>query len=136
VPPIPGVDQVDFLTNETIMNVESVPPALLILGGSYIGLECAQMVRRFGSKVAVVEAAPQLVPREDDDVSDAICDIPEREGISIHLATKCTGLAQRGATIVAQLEAPTGAVEIEATICCSQSAVGPIPTILASIKLG
>jgi pyruvate/2-oxoglutarate dehydrogenase complex dihydrolipoamide dehydrogenase (E3) component len=115
VPPIPGVDQVDFLTNETIMNVESVPPHLLILGGSYIGLEFAEMFRRFGSKVTVVEAAPRLVPREDDDVSDAIREILEREGVTIHLATKCTGLAGRGAAIVAQGDAPTGAVEIEAT---------------------
>src|SRR5215471_1261050 len=115
VPPIPGVDQVDFLTNETIMNVESVPPHLLVLGGSYIGLEFAQMFRRFGSKVTVVEAAPRLVPREDEDVSDAIRDILEREGVAIHLATKSTRLAGRGAAIVAQLDAPTGAVEVEAT---------------------
>jgi len=110
VPPIAGVDPIDFLTNETIVNVESVPPHLLILGGSYMGLEFAQMFRRFGSKVTVVEAAPRLLPREDDDMSDAIRDILEREGITIHLATKCTGLAGRGAAIVAQLDAPTGTV--------------------------
>jgi pyruvate/2-oxoglutarate dehydrogenase complex dihydrolipoamide dehydrogenase (E3) component len=115
VPPIPGIDQISFFTNETIMNVEAVPPHLLILGGSYIGLEFAQMFRRFGSKVTVVEAAPRLIPREDDDVSDAVRDILEREGIAIHLATKCTGLTARGASIVAQLDAPAGPVEVEAT---------------------
>ena len=115
VPPIPGINQVRFFTNETIMNVESVLPRLVILGGSYIGLEFAQMFRRFGSEVTVVEAAPRLIPREDDDVSDAIRDILEREGIAAHLATKCTGLAGRGASIVAQLDAPTGPVEVEAT---------------------
>jgi len=74
-----------------------------------MGLEFAQMFRRFGSKVTVVEAAPRLLPRGDDDVSDAIRDILEREGI-IRLATKCTGLDGHGAAIVAQLDAPTGTV--------------------------
>jgi len=115
VPPIPGIDQVDFFTNETIMDVETVPSRLVVLGGSYIGLEFAQVFRRFGSEVTVVEAAPRLVPREDEDVSDAIRDILQREGIGIHLATKCTALSRHGASVVAQLDAATGPAEIEAT---------------------
>ena len=115
VPPIPGIDQVSFFTNETIMDIELVPPRLVILGGSYVGLEFAQVYRRFGSEVTVVEAAARLAPREDDDVSDAIRDILEREGIKIHLATKCTGLSRRGASIVAQLDAADGPAEVEAT---------------------
>jgi pyruvate/2-oxoglutarate dehydrogenase complex dihydrolipoamide dehydrogenase (E3) component len=115
VPPIPGIDQIDFFTNKTIMNIESVPPRLLVLGGSYIGLEFAQMFRRFGSEVTVVEAASRLVPREDDDVSEAIRDILQGEGIKIHLATKCTGLTRHGASTIARLDAPTGPAEVEAT---------------------
>src|SRR5579871_3759211 len=95
VPEIPGLSEIDYLTNSSMMAVDFLPPHLLILGGSYIGLEFAQMYRRFGSNVTVVEAAPRLVPREDEDVSDAIRDILEREGIKIHLASTCTGLARR-----------------------------------------
>ena len=72
VPPIPGIDQVGYLTNESIMDIEYAPAHLVILGGSYIGLEFAQIYRRFGSDVTVIEAAPRLVPREDEDVSDLL----------------------------------------------------------------
>src|SRR5262249_10221227 len=95
--------------------IDFLPPHLIALGGSYIGLEFAQMFRRFGSAVTVIEAADRLVPREDDDISSAIKEILEREGIAIHLATKCSGLARRGDGIVARLEAPAGASEVEGT---------------------
>jgi pyruvate/2-oxoglutarate dehydrogenase complex dihydrolipoamide dehydrogenase (E3) component len=112
VPSIPGIGGIDYLTNESIMAVDFLPPHLLILGGSYIGLEFAQMYRRFGSAVTVVEAAPRLVPREDEDVSDAIRDILEREGIKVHLASTCTGLARRGEDIVARIETAGRAADI------------------------
>jgi pyruvate/2-oxoglutarate dehydrogenase complex dihydrolipoamide dehydrogenase (E3) component len=72
VPAIPGLDQVDHLNNSRMMEVDFLPRHLLILGGSYIGLEFGQMYRRFGSGVTIVELGPRLIPREDEDVSEAI----------------------------------------------------------------
>jgi pyruvate/2-oxoglutarate dehydrogenase complex dihydrolipoamide dehydrogenase (E3) component len=115
VPPIPGLDQVDYFTNVSIMDLDFVPKHLLILGGSYIGLEFAQVYRRFGSEVTVIEAAPRLVAREDDDISAGIKEILENEGIKFHLATKCSGLAKRGSEIVAQLDGPSGHSEVAGT---------------------
>lgn len=115
VPPIPGLDQVDYFTNVSIMDLDFVPKHLLILGGSYIGLEFAQVYRRFGSEVTVIEAAPRLVAREDDDISAGIKEILENEGITFHLATKCSGLAKRGSEIVAQLDGPSGHCEVVGT---------------------
>jgi pyruvate/2-oxoglutarate dehydrogenase complex dihydrolipoamide dehydrogenase (E3) component len=115
VPPIPGLDQVDYFTNVSIMDLDFVPKHLLILGGSYIGLEFAQVYRRFGSEVTVIEAAPRLVAREDDDISAGIKEILENEGIRFHLATKCSGLAKRGSEIVAQLDGPASRCEVVGT---------------------
>ena len=72
VPPMPGIDQVDYLTNSTIMDVDFLPEHLIIIGGSYIGLEFGQMYRRFGSRVTVIEMGPRLIGREDEDVSHAV----------------------------------------------------------------
>jgi pyruvate/2-oxoglutarate dehydrogenase complex dihydrolipoamide dehydrogenase (E3) component len=115
VPPIPGLDQVDYFTNVSIMDLDFVPKHLLILGGSYIGLEFAQVYRRFGSEVTVIEAAPRLVAREDDDISAGIKEILANEGIKFHLATKCSGLAKRDSEIVAQLDGPAGRCDVVGT---------------------
>ncbi len=113
VPPIPGIDAVRYLTNELIMDIDYAPAHLVILGGSYIGLEFAQIYRRFGSEVTVVEAAPRLVAREDEDISAAIRDILEGEGIRFRLASKCTGLSKRGGDeIVARIETDGRASEV------------------------
>src|SRR5205085_6952653 len=72
VPPMPGLDQVAYLTNSSMMDVDFVPPRLIVVGGSYVGLEFAQIFRRFGSEVSIVEMGPRLVHREDEDVSEAI----------------------------------------------------------------
>ncbi len=82
-PPITGLDQVPFLDNSSMMAVDFLPEHLVIVGGSYIGLEFGQMFRRFGSKVTIVEMMPRLVPREDEDVSAAIADIMTKEGIEL-----------------------------------------------------
>jgi pyruvate/2-oxoglutarate dehydrogenase complex dihydrolipoamide dehydrogenase (E3) component len=74
VPPIPGLNQVPHLTNSSIMGIDFLPPHLIILGGSYIGLEFAQVYRRFGSEVTVIELAPRLIAREDEDVSRAVAE--------------------------------------------------------------
>jgi pyruvate/2-oxoglutarate dehydrogenase complex dihydrolipoamide dehydrogenase (E3) component len=115
VPPIPGIDQVGYLTNESIMDIDYAPRHLVILGGSYIGLEFAQIYRRFGSEVTVIEAAPRLVPREDADISAAIKEILEGEGIKFHLDSKCTGLSKRGNAIIARIETAGRSAEIEGT---------------------
>src|SRR5678816_925458 len=86
---MPGLDQVPYLTNESVMDVDFVPEHLVIVGGSYIGLEFAQMYRRFGAKVTVVERAPKLLPREDDDIAAEIRAILEREGVEIRAGADC-----------------------------------------------
>ena len=92
VPDMPGIDEVPYLTNSSMMDVDFLPDHLVIIGGSYIGLEFAQMYRRFGSRVTIVEMAPRLIAREDADVSEAIREIQENEGINIRLGATCVGL--------------------------------------------
>jgi len=99
VPDIPGVKDVPYLTNSSIMEVDRVPEHLVIVGGSYIGLEFAQMYRRFGARITVVEAFDKLLPREDDDVVAEIRAILEREGIEVVLGAKDLKLKKSGAQI-------------------------------------
>jgi pyruvate/2-oxoglutarate dehydrogenase complex dihydrolipoamide dehydrogenase (E3) component len=100
VPDLPGVHEVPFLDNTSIMELSEVPQHLVIVGGSYIGMEFAQMMRRFGAQVTVVERAAKLLPREDDDVSDAIRAILEAEGVVFALGSECLSLSRRGAELV------------------------------------
>ena len=93
-PEMPGIDDVPVLDNRTIMELDTVPNHLLVIGGSYIGLEFAQMMRRFGAQVTVVERADNLLPREDEDVSRGIRDILETEGVSFALGAQCTALSR------------------------------------------
>ena len=81
VPRLPGLDQIEYLTNSSMMELSFVPKHLIIVGGSYIGLEFGQMYRRFGSEVTILEMGPQLIQREDEDVSVTILEILEGEGI-------------------------------------------------------
>jgi len=104
IPSIPGLDQVPFLTNSSMMQVDFLPKHLVILGGSYIGLEFAQMYRRFGSQVTVIENGPRLIAREDEDISAAILDILQREGIQVRLSAKCRSVAKQGDEIIASLD--------------------------------
>lgn len=85
VPDIPGLADIDYLTNVGILDLDVLPSHLVVVGGSYIALEFAQMYRRFGARVSVVERGPRLTAREDEDVSAAIKDILEAEGIDVHL---------------------------------------------------
>lgn len=88
IPDMPGLADIDYLTSTGIIHLESLPKHLAIIGGSYIGLEFAQMYRRFGSEVTVIERGPKLASREDEDISDAIADILRSEGIKIHTDVK------------------------------------------------
>lgn len=112
VPDMPGLGEVDFLTNSSILKLDFLPRHLIVVGGSYIGLEFAQIYRRFGSDVTVIEMSSRLVPREDEDVSAAIRDILEREGIGIRLDAKCISAGKRGADITAGVDCREGAPEV------------------------
>jgi pyruvate/2-oxoglutarate dehydrogenase complex dihydrolipoamide dehydrogenase (E3) component len=94
VPDVAGLASVPYLTNSSIVELERIPQHLIILGGSYIGLEFAQMYRRFGSAVTVVERSPVIAAREDPDVSQAIREILEGEGIAIHTGTAVVAVAR------------------------------------------
>jgi pyruvate/2-oxoglutarate dehydrogenase complex dihydrolipoamide dehydrogenase (E3) component len=82
-----------------MMDIDFLPAHLVILGGSYIGLEFAQVYRRFGSEVTVIEAGPRLIAREDPDVSQAIADFLEEEGIDVRVSSKVTGVEKQGNSI-------------------------------------
>jgi pyruvate/2-oxoglutarate dehydrogenase complex dihydrolipoamide dehydrogenase (E3) component len=94
VPDLPGVDQVPFLTNRTMLELDRVPEHLVVVGGSYVGLEFAQMHRRFGAKVTIVERQPRLIGREDPDISEAVREILAGEGIAIRTGAECIRLAR------------------------------------------
>ena len=79
VPPIPGLKDVPHLTNSSMMDIDLLPPHLIVLGGSYVGLEFAQAYRRFGSEVTVIELAPRLIAREDEDVSRAVAEFLQED---------------------------------------------------------
>jgi len=115
IPELPGIKEVPFFTNSSIMKVGFLPRHLLIVGGSYIGLEFAQMYRRFGSQVTVVERAPKLLPREDDDVAAEIRAVLEREGIRIRTDAECMELKQAGKRIVVGLHCKRGKPIAEGT---------------------
>ena len=111
IPPMPGVDKISYLTNSSILEVDSLPSHLVIIGGSYIGLEFGQMFRRFGSRVTVVEMAPRLLLREDEDISAAILDIMQREQINVRLNAKCIGFSKRGDEIGVSVDCETGSAQ-------------------------
>jgi pyruvate/2-oxoglutarate dehydrogenase complex dihydrolipoamide dehydrogenase (E3) component len=104
VPPIRGLDQVPYLTNSSMMEVDFLPPHLIVLGGSYVGLEFAQTYRRFGSDVTVIELAPYLIAREDEDVSRAVADILKDENVDVRLNSKVVGVAKQGNNIEVTVE--------------------------------
>jgi pyruvate/2-oxoglutarate dehydrogenase complex dihydrolipoamide dehydrogenase (E3) component len=111
-PDMPGVQEVKFLNNSSMMDVDSLPCHLVIVGGSYIGLEFGQMFRRFGSEVTIVEMAPRLISREDEDVSAAIADVMKGEGINLRLTAKCIALKPHPEGVVVSAECEEGEPEI------------------------
>lgn len=115
VPPIPGINETPFLTNSSMMDVDFVPQHLVVVGGSYVGLEFAQMYRRFGSEVTIVEMGPRLIGREDEDVSEAIREILAAEGVRIELGAKCISLMNRDSGIAVGVKCDEGPPEILGT---------------------
>ena len=115
VPAIQGIDDVPFLTNSSMMDVDFLPEHLVIVGGSYVGLEFAQMYRRFGSEVTIVETGPRLIGREDQDISEAVRQILELEGIRIRTNAKCIAMAKRDSRIAVGIDCGAGAPEVSGT---------------------
>nr|WP_298101725.1 FAD-containing oxidoreductase [uncultured Shinella sp.] len=112
VPDFPGVEDVPHLNNVSIMDLTAVPKHLVVIGGSYIGLEFAQMFRRFGAEVTVVEKGPRLIAREDPDISDAVRDILEREGIAVRTGAECIRFFKSGDGVGVGVDCTAGAPEI------------------------
>jgi pyruvate/2-oxoglutarate dehydrogenase complex dihydrolipoamide dehydrogenase (E3) component len=112
VPEMPGIEGVPSLTNSSMMTLDAAPGHLVIIGGSYIGLEFGQMFRRFGWEVTIIEMAPRLVQREDEDVSAAIHDILTREGIDVRLNARCISVAAEHATVTASIDCESGSPTI------------------------
>jgi pyruvate/2-oxoglutarate dehydrogenase complex dihydrolipoamide dehydrogenase (E3) component len=109
VPDMPGVDTVDYLTNTSILKLDSVPRHLVVIGGSYIGLEFAQMYRRFGAEVTVVEMAPRLIAREDEDVSEAVREILTDEEITVRPNAMCIGFKPHADGVAVDVDCTSGA---------------------------
>jgi pyruvate/2-oxoglutarate dehydrogenase complex dihydrolipoamide dehydrogenase (E3) component len=112
IPDFPGRDQVRTLTNTTLLELDALPRRLVVVGGSYVGLEFAQVFRRLGAEVTVVEKAARLVSREDEEVSDGIREILEAEGIEIRLESECIQFEPRGAEIAVGVNCASGEPEV------------------------
>jgi pyruvate/2-oxoglutarate dehydrogenase complex dihydrolipoamide dehydrogenase (E3) component len=94
IPDLPGIKEVPFLTNTSMLALDVLPDHLIVVGGSYVGLEFAQMYRRFGAQVTIVEKMSRLIPREDEDISEEIRQILLREGITVRTSAECISLAR------------------------------------------
>lgn len=103
-PKLEGLDRVQFLDNESIMELGAVPDHLLVLGGGYIGLEFGQLFRRFGSRVTIIQSAGQLLTREDPDVAEEVLKILRQDGVEIVLNAKATRVDPSGDNIQLQVE--------------------------------
>ncbi|MGH2358905.1 MAG: FAD-containing oxidoreductase [Candidatus Limnocylindria bacterium] len=111
VPDMPGIDDVPYLTNTSILALDRLPRHLVVVGGSYVGLEFAQMYRRFGAEVTVVEMTPRLIAREDEDVSDAVRSIFEGEGILVRTGATCISLAPHEQGVAVSVDCTDGPPE-------------------------
>jgi len=108
IPDLPGIGEVPYLDNSDMVALERVPEHLIVVGGSYVGLEFAQMHRRFGAKVTIVERSDRLVAREDPDISQAIRLMLEGEGIDVRTSADCIGLYRHGPGVAVSLDCLSG----------------------------
>lgn len=112
IPEMPGLQEIDYLTNTSILALDNLPRHLVIVGGSYIGLEFAQIYRRLGAEVTVIEKSPRLVTREDEDVSAAIQQIVEAENIHIRTNAECIAFAPHSEGVSVQVDCTEGTPEV------------------------
>ncbi len=108
IPPIPGLDGVNYMDNQGVLNVSELPQHLLVLGGGSVGLELGQAFRRFGSQVTVIEALPKLVAQEDDDIADAVKGILDNEGIHTLVGHRAIAASQNDSKVTLTLEDGSG----------------------------
>jgi pyruvate/2-oxoglutarate dehydrogenase complex dihydrolipoamide dehydrogenase (E3) component len=125
VPKMPGLDRVPYFTNVSMMDVDFVPEHLLVVGGSYVGLEFGQVYRRFGSRVTIVEMGPRLIGREDEDVSQEVKEILQAEGVEVRLEATCLRLEQDGDGMALDLQCAEGAPRVRGSHVLL--AVGRVP---------
>ena len=125
VPPMPGLEGSGYLTNSSIMDVDFLPEHLVIIGGSYIGLEFGQMYRRFGARVTVIEKAPHIIAREDSDVIEAVTTILRDDGVTIETVAECMQVEKRGKQVAVKLDCAGSAREVEGSHLLL--AVGRVP---------
>ncbi|NJM08416.1 FAD-dependent oxidoreductase, partial [Candidatus Gracilibacteria bacterium] len=111
-PPLPGLDSVSALDSTSIMELDSVPEHLLVLGGGYIGLEFGQMFRRFGSQVTIVQRGPQLLGREDPDIALAVAEIVGEDGITVLLESEALAVAPTDRGVQLSVRTPQGEQQI------------------------
>jgi pyruvate/2-oxoglutarate dehydrogenase complex dihydrolipoamide dehydrogenase (E3) component len=112
VPDMPGLHEVSYLTNSSMMDVDYLPEHLIVIGGSYIGLEFGQMYRRFGSRVTIVEKMPRIIAREDPDVAEGVTQILRNEGVSVETGAECMVVEKRGARLAVKLDCAEGRREV------------------------
>ena len=125
VPDLPGIRDVPYLTNSSILQLDHIPRHLVVIGGSYIGLEFAQIYRRFGSEVTIVERGSRLIGREDPEISDAIADILRAEGIALRLGAECIHLARTENSVTVGLDCRDGSPLVDGSDVLL--AVGRVP---------
>lgn len=112
VPPMPGIDLITPLTNVSILDLAELPRHLVVVGGSYIGLEFAQAFRRFGAQVTVVEMSPRLIAREDEDISELIRDMLVAEGIEVRINATCIAFPAHPDGTAVKVDCTEGAPEV------------------------
>jgi pyruvate/2-oxoglutarate dehydrogenase complex dihydrolipoamide dehydrogenase (E3) component len=113
IPLFPGIESVEYLTSTSLLALDVLPQHILIVGGSYIGLEFAQMYRRFGSEVTLIEKESRLISHEDEDISDAIRSILEAEGIQVRTGAECIHLSPREKGVRASVNCVAGEPQVE-----------------------
>lgn len=112
VPALPGVDKIKYFTNSSLLELEEVPEHLVVVGGGYIGVEFAQMFRRFGSQVTIVEKSPALMQHEDEDVSSTVCEILKKEDIHVRTGAECIHFEPRGSQVAVGVSCTDGDPEV------------------------
>jgi pyruvate/2-oxoglutarate dehydrogenase complex dihydrolipoamide dehydrogenase (E3) component len=112
IPAFPGMADVPFLTSTSLLGLAELPAHLIVIGGSYVGLEFAQMYRRFGSDVTVIEKEPRLLSHEDIEVAAAIQAALEAEGIQVRLGAECIDFARDGESVIANVHCSTGSPQV------------------------
>ena len=104
MPPIPGLDTVEYLTSETLFEIDEPPASLIMIGGGPIATELAQAMVRLGVPTTVLEMAHRLVPRDEPELADRLGQILRREGVDLHLSTSATAVRPGGDGVIVETD--------------------------------